>query len=213
MIISHRHKFVFFAVPKTATHAIREALRHHLGPDDWEQQVLFGKQSLPIREIAQLQHGHISVRQIRPHLEDESWQTYTKFGFVRNPFDRYVSTCFFLNRNNPDFARQAVPFMKGALRNPRFRDRVLVRPQSLQLTDTDGQVALDVVGRYEDLQFSYDNICERIGIPTTDLARKNPSSHKSYTSYYDSQLLDTVRDFYKEDFRLFDYDDALAGAD
>ena len=29
MIISHRHKFIFFAVPKTATHTIREALRHH----------------------------------------------------------------------------------------------------------------------------------------------------------------------------------------
>jgi hypothetical protein len=54
VIISHRHKFIFFAVPKTATHATREALRQHLGPDDWEQQVLFGKQALPMPEIAAL---------------------------------------------------------------------------------------------------------------------------------------------------------------
>ena len=95
MIISHRHKFIFFAVPKTATHTIREALRHHKDEDDWEQQVLYGEQALPIPEIARLKHGHISAEQIRPHLDDAIWNEYFKFAFVRNPFDRFVSTCFF----------------------------------------------------------------------------------------------------------------------
>ena len=33
MIISHKHRFIFVAVPKTATHAVRKALRPHLGRD------------------------------------------------------------------------------------------------------------------------------------------------------------------------------------
>ena len=206
MIVSHKHQFIFFAVPKTATHAIRQALREHIGPDDWEQQVLFGKQFLPIPEIARIQHGHISVRQVRPHLDPDVWQTYFKFGFVRNPFDRYVSTCFFLNRGKPEFATSARAFMKQALAVPRFRQRVLVKPQNLQLIDQDGAIALDVVGRYETLQQSYDEICERIGIPSTALERKNPSQHAAFTDYYDDEMRRIVADFYEEDLRLFGYD-------
>ena len=172
MIISHQHKFIFFAVPKTATHTIREALRQHMGPDDWEQQVLFGEQILPIPQLARLRHGHISAQEVRPHLEPGVWDDYFKFGFVRNPFDRFVSTCFFLNRDAPNFADSAVAFMKDRLSRARFRQRILVRPQHLQLCDADGEVALDFVGRYEDLQHSYDIICERIGIPGTPLSRR-----------------------------------------
>ena len=206
MIISHKHRFIFFAVPKTATHAIREALRQHLGPEDWEQQVLFGKQFLPLPEIAKIQHGHITAREIRPHLDVATWDSYLKFGFVRNPFDRYVSTCFFLNRGNPEFAGSAGAFLKRALSVPRFRQRVLVRPQHLQLTDDSGQLALDMVGRYETLQQSYDEICERLGLPSIDLTRKNPSTHAAYTDYYDEELRDIVAEFYSEDLQLFGYD-------
>ena len=205
MIISHRHKFIFFAVPKTATHAIREALRQHCGPDDWEQQVLFGKQSLPIPEISAIGHGHISANEIRPHLSATVWEDYFKFAFVRNPFDRFVSTCFFLNRGNPDFAEGAVSFMKERLPRQRFRQRVLVRPQYQQICTSDSQVALDFVGRYENLQQSYDTICERVGIPTTELARKNSSNHSNYNSYYDDDLQQLVGEYYKDDLRIFSY--------
>ena len=138
MIISHRHKFIFFAVPKTATHTIREALRQHTDENDWEQQVLYGEQYLPIPEIARVQHGHISAEQIRPHLDDNVWDNYFKFAFVRNPFDRFVSTCFFMNRDNPAFADLAVRFMKDRIQRDRFRNRVLVRPQHQQLCWANG---------------------------------------------------------------------------
>jgi len=205
MIISHRHKFIFFAVPKTATHAIREALRQHLDPDDWEQQVLFGQQSLPIPEIARLRHGHITAQEIRPYIDDQQWQSYFKFAFVRNPFDRFVSTCFFLNRENPNFAAEATQFMKQRLQRKPFRQRVLVRPQYEQLCQDDGKLAPDFVGRYETLQQSYDSICEQIGIPSSELAQKNQSTHRSFREYYDAQLKSQVADFYADDITHFSY--------
>lgn len=205
MIVSHKHRFIFFAVPKTATHAIRQALQQHMGPEDWEQQTLFGRQSLPIPEIANIRHGHVSARQIEPHLSTEVWKTYFKFGFVRNPFDRFVSTCFFLNRHDANFSNSAVQFMKHCLTVERFRQRVLVKPQSEILTNASGEIAVDFVGRYENLQHSYDEICERIRIPTTDLTRRNPSEHATYAEYYDDELREVVATFYNDDLRIFSY--------
>lgn len=206
MIISHRHKFVFFAVPKTGTHAIRQALSPHLGPGDWEQQDLFERKRLPIPELAQLRHGHISVRQLQPLLPREQWDGYFKFAFVRNPFDRFVSTCFFLRRNQPGMEQHATVFMKQAIRTSRFRQRILVRPQSDLLTDATGRVALDYVGRFEDLQLSCNEAFERIGLPTADLARRNVSKHEEYSTYYDDDLRRAIVDYYRADFENFGYD-------
>ena len=209
MIISHKHKFIFFAVPKTATHTIRQALRGCLGENDWEQQVLFGKQSIPIPEIAAIVHGHISCRQIRAALDDHTWSEYFKFAFVRNPYDRFVSTCSFLNRENGNYPGNEMQFMKQALQRDRFRKRILVVPQSELLTDDDGQVLVDFVGRVESLQQSYEEICSRIAIPAEKLESKNRSQHRTYTDYYDTELQEAVADFYKSDFQLFGYNPDL----
>ena len=205
MIVSHAKKFIFFAVPKTGTHAVRELLRAHKGPDDWEQQVLFGEQCLPIPEIAKIQHGHISVRQISPYLEESVWTNYFKFAIVRNPFDRFISICFFLNRKNPLFLDTPLQWMKSAIQAPRFRERVLVKPQYLQLIDTQGNILMDYVGRYELLQASVDEICDRLQIKATPLQKRNASEHKEYREYYDDELKSAVETFYQEDLIRFKY--------
>ena len=205
MIISHKHRFIFFAVPKTATHAIRQGLRPHLDKGDWEQQTLFGEQYLPIPELAALKHGHVSVREIKPHLTDDIWTNYFKFAFVRNPLERFVSSCFFLNRTNPEFEAQAVTFMRAAIQRPRFRQRVLGRPQAAFLINEAGAIGVDYVGRYESLQTSFDEICQRIGIATYDLRRKNTSQHDKYQKYLDADLRRSVADFYRDDLQLFGY--------
>ena len=81
-----------------------------------------------------------------------------------------------------------------------------MRPQYRQLCTANGEIALDYVGRYEDLQESYNTICERVGLPVSELDKKNPSEHSLYTRYYDDDLREEVAEFYKEDLRLFSYD-------
>lgn len=205
MIISHRHRFIFFAVPKTGTHTIRQALKPHLDAGDWEQQELFERKRLPIAELARLRHGHISVRQLRPFLPAETWDGYFKFAFVRNPFDRFVSTCFFLMRNQPAMRDNPVAFMKRAIQAPRFRQRILVQPQITLLGDDRGDVPLDYVGRFEDLQPACAEAFERIGLPPAKLDKRNTSKHEEYSQYYDDFLHTAVADFYRSDFATFDY--------
>ncbi|MEM7359122.1 MAG: sulfotransferase family 2 domain-containing protein [Pseudomonadota bacterium] len=205
MIISHSKRFIFFAVPKTATHAVRQVLRTHMEEGDWEQQMLFGKQALPIPELAALGHGHLNVAEVQPHLPAEQWHGYTKIAFVRNPYDRFISVCAFLNRDNPGFKENSINWMKAALNRPQFRSRLLVRPQYLQLKGTDGQSAMDEIGRYEDLQSSLDRILASLGLDSVQLEVVNRSEHAHYQQSYDDELREMVRQYYAQDLAVFDY--------
>ena len=205
MIISSRHKFIFVAVPKTGTHSVRRALREQMGPDDLEQVGLFVQKQFPIPELARLQHGHLSLEQIRPYLRPQEWQTFFKFAFVRNPFDRFVSYCAFMSRDGGEFEREPQEVMRRTLANPPLH-HLLFQPQHLLLVDAAGALATDYLGRVETMQRSYDEICERIGIPTTELATVNASQRRGYREYYDQQLIDGVSKLYSRDFELFDYE-------
>ena len=206
MILSYSLNFIFFAVPRTGTHSTREALRPYLKGEDWEQQVLHGSQLSPINEIARIGHGHITVQELRSVLKPGVWESLYKFAIVRNPFDRFVSVCSFLNRDNPEFKAHPSRWMKAALERPRFRHRVLVRPQNDQLVDTDKEIRLDYIGRYENLQKSMDRIFRDLNLSPISLKQRNASSHAHYKQYYDDELKDAAATFYKQDLKLFDYE-------
>ncbi len=204
MIISTLHKFIFAAIPKTGTHSVRQALREHMGDQDLEQVGLFVKKHFPIPELAKLQHGHLSLSQVRPHIPPEEWKTFFKFAFVRNPFDRFVSYCAFMTRDSGQFERDPKGVMRHILEKPPLQ-HILFQPQHLLLTDADGLLLADYVGRVEELQRSYDEVCEQIGIPTAQLEKINTSRRGSYRDYYDQPLIDGIASLYSRDLELFDY--------
>ena len=210
MIVSHRHRFIFFAVPRTGTHAVRAALAPCLGDDDWQQQSLTEQVRLPVPELARVGHGHLTLRQLQAHLPETIGRDYFKFAFVRNPYDRFVSVCAMLNRRNPDYRGREAAFMKQAIRATRFRQRALVRPQRDLLVDTRGLLGMDFIGRFEDLQGSFGEACRRIGIQERDLALCNATEHLDYTHYYDDELLGLVNGFYRPDFDSLGYEVSMS---
>ena len=206
MIVSHRHRFVFFAVPRTGTHAVRTALRAFLGDEDWQQQSLTEQIRLPVPALARIGHGHLTLRQVRANLRETLWRDYFKFAFVRNPYDRFVSACAMLNRRNPDYVGRETAFMKRAIQVRRFQQRALVRPQRDMLVDGAGELGMDFIGRYESLQESFGEACQRIGIPEQRLAQSNATEHRDYRTYFDDELLRLVNDFYRRDFDSLGYE-------
>lgn len=206
MIVSHRHRFVFAAVPKTGTHSVRQALRDHLGDEDVEQVGLFVHKKFPWADLAAVQHGHLSLDQLRPHLGEERFQSYFKFAFVRNPFDRFVSYCAFMLRGGDVFQQRPRDVMYHFLFRAPPEGHILFRPQASLLTGPDGTtLAADAIGHVEDMQGSYDAICARIGIASRRLDRVNGTSHRDYRDYYDQTLIDGVAGRYAQDLDLFGY--------
>lgn len=206
MIVSHQHRFIFAAIPKTGTHSVRQALREHLGPDDIEQVGLFVDRRFPFEELAAIRHGHLGLAQVRPFLGEETFAGYFKFAFVRNPFDRFVSYCAFMTRASDDFERDPRRVMRQILFEARPLQHVLFQPQHSFLVDGDGQLLSDHVGRVEQMQASYDAICARIGIPGRVLAQVNGSRRSDYRQYYDPGLIDGVAELYQRDLELFGYE-------
>ncbi len=204
MIISHQHRFIFAAIPKTGTHSVRRALRGHMGPDDLEQVGLFVQKSLPFEPLAKLGHGHISLAQVRPFVGEAAFANYLKFAFVRNPFDRFVSYCAFVTREDGDFERDPREVMRYYLERPPF-DHLLFWPQHHFVVDAEGALLADVIGRVEEMQGSYDAICQRLGIASTPLDKVNSTQRDKYRSYYDKALIDAVTALYQRDLELFGY--------
>jgi hypothetical protein len=205
MIVSHRHRFIFAATPKTGTHAVRRALRQHLDAGDIEQVGLFVNKRFPYPELASIQHGHLTLAQVRPCLGDEAFNSYFKFSFVRNPFDRFVSYCAFMTRDDDSFKQRPRQVMRHILFDVQPMDHVLFQPQHAMLVDSDGRLLADYVGRTEQLQAAYDDVCTRLGLPGSVLERVNASEHGDYRQYYDQQLIDGVAALYQRDLQLFDY--------
>jgi hypothetical protein len=204
MIISTRHRFIFVAIPKTGTHSVRQALREQMGPEDMEQVGLFVQKSLPIPDLAKIRHGHLTLSQLRPHLDADTFDNFFKFAFVRNPFDRFVSYCSFVTRQKGQFDRNPRAVMEHFVAKPPW-DRILFQPQHQFLIDEQGKLLTDYVGRVEQMQESYDAIAQRIGIPTAPLERVNSSRRADYRGYYDQELIDGVAKLYARDLELFGY--------
>ncbi len=206
VIISHHHRFLFAAVPKTGTHAVRQALREHLVDGDLEQVGLFVDKRFPWPALAAIRHGHLSLQQVRPYLGEAAFGDYFKFAFVRNPYDRFVSYCAFMLRGGDDFQRRPRAVMHHFLFEQPPEQHILFQPQAALLLGADGAtLSTDLIGRVEDMQHSYDAICARIGIPARALDRVNDSRHGDYRSYYDEALMAGVAARYAQDLALFGY--------
>lgn len=65
---------------------------------------------------------------------------------------------------------------------------------------------LDYIGKYEELQNSFDYICNKINIPSVKLEKTNKSEHKHFTEYYNKDLQQKIYNLYNIDFKYFNYD-------
>ena len=206
MIISFLHKYIFIAVPKTGTHAVRQALRDQMGPDDWEQVGLFVEQTFPVPELAAIRHGHLTLGEVQPFLDPGDLNGFFKFGFVRNPFDRFVSFCSFMTRKFGGFDRDPQGVMRHFLFEDPPLERIHYKPQHIFFEDRQGRMIADHIGRVADMQAGFDEACRRIGIPSRPLDKVNASRRGDYRAYYSPELRDAVARLYARDLELFGYD-------
>jgi chondroitin 4-sulfotransferase 11 len=202
MIISHKHKFIFVAIPKTGTSSIESLLGDF--------------------STTKSHNKHDYLHQINNFNTDE----YFSFCFVRNPWQRQLSTYFYYIKmikfwdEHPDSKSEWIEIYNCYIKTlegcDTFRDWVekLYSNKWLEYHTWDPIQLIwanevEYVGSFESLQEDFDTICDKIGIPRQKLPHENKSKHKHkhkhYTEYYDDETRQIVAEKYAKDIEYFGY--------
>ncbi|HVV78385.1 MAG TPA: sulfotransferase family 2 domain-containing protein [Pseudolabrys sp.] len=165
---------------------------------------------------------HFLARELKERYGDSAWDSYFKFSFVRNPWDRLVSWWSMIDRHRAAFeaGRRFNNFQTFVLTQARtfeeFLDRCdqeiadpdgrkwIYRNQLDYLTDTSGRLMVDFVGRFEKISEDFNSVAQKLGL-STELPHVNKSSHDHYVRYYTPALADEVGRRFERDIATFGY--------
>ena len=230
MIISHEHKFIFLKTKKTAGTAIEAALSELCGPSDvitpYREESETDRKGLgpqnyriehplkPKRPLWRKLLGrperyyhhsvgfyeHMPASRVRDYVGEEVWRSYFKFAFDRNPWDRQVSWYLYKTKTKsirPSFER----FMQD-------RRRAFVTNYAIYTLD--GALAVDFVGRYENLQDELAKALDLAGVgrhlkvPRTNVTPDKDQA-RDYRSYYSDATRERVAEWYAPEIALLHY--------
>jgi len=159
-----------------------------------------------IRDLLQLD---LSVTHDGPErCPAEVWSEFFTFCFVRNPWDKMVSSwAYHTSENYNGVETRAVPGIKEMS----FHDYVYAtshryywRQQTSYLKHPKTGVPIDFVGRFERFEQDVRDLCRRLGLQR-EIPHMNRSEHTSYSDYYDAGLRDVVASRFSEDIALLGY--------
>ncbi|MBU8869694.1 MAG: sulfotransferase family protein [Gemmatimonadales bacterium] len=139
----------------------------------------------------------------------EQWQSYFKFSFVRNPWDRLVSLYTFRRGKTPP--QTLLPFSQWIRRvweqelDHKAGGGRFLHWNQLDWLSVDGRLDMDFIGRVENMAADFATVCTRLGIDNPGLGRYNTTQHRPYGSYYDAETRDLVARKYERDIEYFEY--------
>lgn len=212
MVISHRHRYLYFVTPKCASATVRTSL---CDLTDLGYPVTKG---LP-------QHQTIAQFLAGPHasLFDAG---YFRFTFVRNPYDRlysgYAQDRVVAGRNpkwqkvkehifreiGDDFNRYVSEHVRYARRLDDW-EWICFWPMHA-FAFVDGECMLDWIGRAESVESDLTILSSRLGVEIVKAEDRNvhtpPSADPKYIDRYDRATIEIVNDLYREDFQRFGYE-------
>ena len=212
-MISHKHKCIFVEVPKTGSTSIRAILGKAYIPhlnlveiktlmeNSWTQ---FGGRTNRIRAALY----QLLPRERKIDIGRRQFESYFKFGFVRNPWDRVVSL---YERTEPIQMKDKMSFDEF-VEWIQFSSATCIHssPHRYQLDwflDGSGNMLADFIGRFECLERDWAVVADKLGITEKTLphARENLRA-RPYTEYYTARTRDLIAQKFKIDIEHFGYD-------
>lgn len=229
MIISHKHKFIFLKTNKTAGTSVEIALSKFCGPDDvitpitpedeqtrldmgfrGAQNYMLPKSQYKLKNYLRLWtqgvekrvfFNHMTAAEAMEHIDPEVWDSYYKFCFTRNPWDRFVSMYYWKCRKAPGTTMQEFLASKTA--------NLMVR-RGFGLYSIDGKVVVDRVCRFENLAEELQSVLDHLGIEgELELPRAKSQFKKDKRSYREilgEKERDIIADMCKEEIEMFGYE-------
>ena len=145
------------------------------------------------------------VKQFAP----TEWETYFKFCFVRNPFDRAVSDYRWRTRGKPDIS--FLEFLERVADPARpDPEHIVPNPRSnWPIYTIDDQIAVDFVGRFERFADDLAHVCNTLSIPfdaaSIPFAKKSSGTDRGYRDWYGEREKVLVARLFAHEIDQFGY--------
>src|SRR5882762_5494779 len=210
-MISHQHKCIFVQIPKTGSTSIRVLLGKPIRPhlNLWEIKRLM-ESYWPVRGGRRnriIECFYLMLpREQRLEMGRGQFESYFKFGFVRNPWDRVVSL----------YERREALEFRAQMTFDQFVDWIQYSsstcihssPHRYQLdwfVDPNGKVLADFIGRFERLREEWAFVAKKLGLSDAlPHARTNPRT-RHYSEYYTPRKRRLIEEKFKVDIETFGY--------
>ncbi len=227
MIISHKHKFIFFKTRKTAGTSLEVALSRFcdrydvlspLSKEEEEfrfihsglksQNYLASIKSYSIYDILRcIYYGqlkgfwdHASATEVKSIISKEKWESYYKFAFDRNPWDKVISFLYWSKaykkyKDIDDFL---------------FNGQVNILSPFEQLS-IGGVLAVDRIYKYEKMQESLVeltdilNLPERLNLPDKKMKGDFRNDRRHYSEVLTIEQAKIIKCMFAREIELMNY--------
>ncbi len=155
---------------------------------------------------------HATCQLTRRLVGEERFDAFFKFVIVRDPFARLASVYGYnraqLHQEGCSTFRDFVLSLETRLENPAVENGLHVCPQ-VAYAYTDGRMALDYVGRFEDLPAAAERIRQQLGLadplPHLNQSAGSVAMARAQPYQYDPEMVAVIQTVYAADFEAFGY--------
>jgi hypothetical protein len=214
MVISTDPHFLFIHIPKTAGTSVEEALYCY-------------------QDFKYRTSPHAIAKQYKDYFPPEDYEKFFKFAFVRNPYDLVFSTWKFFVKNH-EIRMEFKEWVKWRYNREPIMSKlncyddnshipesnrvnqlgtsyyVNRPPQVMFFMDDNGDLLIDYIGRFENVENDFYEIVSHLNLEDVYLPHTNKSGNEfmvnDYRHFYDEETKEIVRKNHLFDLEFFGYE-------